>query len=128
MSSRSILRMGFIAVALCLAGCFGGAHRDSYNRGQAELYAHQLHDRFYERWIPPESVPGQHGKVSVPVDVRIDQSGRLVDFNIVQLSGRPAIDKSVAAVATTVPRVHPPPFHLHGRYYELRIYFELDVK
>jgi TonB family protein len=117
-----------MAALLFFTGCFGGAGAHSYDRAKAELYAHQLHDRFYEQWAPPESIEGKRGKVSVPVDVRIDHHGRVVDFKIAQPSGRRAIDESIAAVASVVRRVDPPPFRLANRFYELRIYFELDVK
>jgi hypothetical protein len=117
-----------IVALLFFTSCFGGVRGHSQKSANTELYAHQLHDRFYEHWIPPESVPGKRGKVSVPVDVRIDHRGRVVEFKIAQPSSRPAIDESIAAVASVVRRVDPPPFPLTNQFFQLRIYFELDVK
>ncbi len=117
-----------IVALLFFTSCFGGARRHSHENANAELYAHQLHDRFYGHWVPPESVPGKRGKVSVPVDVRIDHRGRVVEFKIAQPSGRAVIDESIAAVASVVRRVDPPPFRLTDQFFKLRIYFELDVK
>jgi TonB family protein len=128
MNLCNVLRGIPILVPLFLTACFGGAGDHSYDRAKAELYAHQLHDRFYEHWTPPGVVQGERGKVPVPVDVRIDADGRVIDFKIAQSSNRPAIDKSIAAVASAVRRVDSPPFRLANRFYELRIYFELDVK
>ena len=87
-----------------------------------------MHDRFYEAWKPPKFVRGASGKVSVPVDVRIDGQGRVVQFKIVQSSGNEEIDRSIRDVGNEVIQVAPPPLTGSDRYFDLRIYFELDVQ
>lgn len=113
--------------SLLLVGCFGGPHhhRRSALHGR---YDHLLHDQFYRAWRQPKVVPAPRGKISVPVDVQINSQGRVIHFQPAKPSGYPAVDASIAAVGRKVKRVFPPPFSLHDRRYDLRIYFELDVK
>ena len=113
--------------ALFLAGCFGGEPRP-INHAAAGRYGHHLHDVFYEAWAQPKTVTAAHGKISVPVDIQIDKRGRIVKFQIAKSSGDPAIDDSIAAIAKTIGKVDPPPITSRNDRYDLRIYFELDVK
>ncbi len=73
-------------------------------------------------------VPAPRGKISVPVDLQINSQGRVVRFQPARSSGYPAVDASIAAMGRKVKRVLPPPFSLRDGTYDLRIYFELDVK
>ena len=114
-------------LALFLAGCFGGGPRH-FNRAALGRYGHHLHDVFYEAWRQPKVVRAPSGKISVPVNIQIDRHGRVVKFQIAKSSGDPAIDDSIAAVARQVGKVDPPPIIPHKDRYDLRIYFELDVK
>jgi TonB family protein len=91
-------------------------------------YSHTLHDRFYEAWQQPASIGLPPGKISVPVDVTIDNTGRVLGFRIVKSSGNERIDSSIAAVGKIVTRVAPPPVTTSGKPFQLRIYFELDVR
>ena len=113
--------------AFLIAGCFGGGPRPVSNAAVGH-YGHHLHDVFYEAWVQPETVSAPSGKISVPVDIQIDKSGRVVKFQIAKSSGDPAIDDSIAAVARTIRKVDPPPITSRSDRYDLRIYFELDVK
>jgi TonB family protein len=115
------------AFAFLVAGCFGGGPRHVSNAAVGR-YGHHLHDVFYEAWSQPTTVAAPSGKISVPVDIQIDKSGRVVKFQIARSSGDPAIDDSIAAVARKIGKVDPPPVTSRNDRYDLRIYFELDVK
>ena len=91
-------------------------------------YSKMLRARFYEAWVPPESVTAQGERISIPVDVQIDERGRVVRFRIAKSAGVPAVDKSIAAIRREVKEVDPPRMSLPGGRYDLRINFELDVK
>ena len=94
----------------------------------AGRYGHQMHDRFYEAWRQPPAVALPHGKISVPVDVKIASDGRVSDFRIVKPSGNDRIDKSIAAIGAKITQVPPPPDTPPQGHFKLRIYFELDVR
>lgn len=117
----------FAYVWLVAAGCAGPPPRPALNPTELGRYSHALHDRFYEAWQQPVSVGLPSGKISVPVDVTIDNTGRVVGFRIVKPSGNARVDNSIAAVGETVTRVAPPPGIALGKTFKLRIYFELDV-
>ena len=114
-------------LAVFLAGCFGGGPRH-FDRAALGRYGHHLHDVFYEAWRQPKVVQAPRGKISVPVDIQIDRGGRVVKFQIARSSGDRAIDDSIAAVARQIGKVDPPPATPRHDRYDLRIYFELDVK
>lgn len=114
-----------ISAALVFTSCGGGATARSVPPREAARYSHQLHSRFYEAWVQPQNVGAPRGRISVPVNVRIDPDGRVVSFKPVRLSGYPRIDESVLAVGARVKKVPAPP---HGGEFRLRVYFDLDVK
>ena len=114
-----------IVAALLLAGCFGGSGNRAGKTGSGR-YSHTLHTRFYEAWVQPEIVGAPRGKVSVPVDVRIDPRGRVLSFTPAKPSGFRRIDDSIAAVGRRVRKVPAPP--IESGEYKLRIFFVLDVK
>lgn len=114
-----------LAVALLFANCSGGGAKRSVSAA-AGRYGHTLHDRFYEAWVQPKMVGAPRGKVSVPVDVRIDERGRVLSFKAANSSGYRKIDESIAAVGKRVRKVPAPPI-ARGEY-KLRINFDLDVK
>ena len=120
---NSVLAM---AAALLLANCSGGSGSRSGSVAGSGRYAHVLHSRFYEAWAQPEVVGAPRGKVSVPVDVRIDARGRVLSFKPARLSGYPKVDASIAAVGRRVRKVAAPP--ISSGEYKLRINFDLDVK
>ncbi len=113
--------------AFLIAGCFGGGPRQVSNAAVGR-YGHHLHDVFYEAWVQPETVTAPSGKISVPVDIQIDKSGRVVKFQIAKPSSDPAIDDSITNIARAIRQVDPPPVTSRNDRYDLRIYFELDVK
>ena len=115
-----------ITAALLLANCSGGSGSRGSSAAGSGRYAHVLHSRFYEAWAQPEVVGAPRGKVSVPVDVRIDPRGRVLSFKPARLSGYPKVDASIAAVGRRVRKVAAPPIS-RGEY-KLRINFDLDVK
>jgi TonB family protein len=118
-----------IAVAVTtLAGCGTGRMAHESDSAEAGRYGHIMHNRFYEAWAQPKIVAVKHGKISVPVDVQIDRSGRVISFKLVTPSGNPRIDDSIAVVGETVKQVTPPPLRRLQKQFALRIYFELDVK
>jgi TonB family protein len=117
----------FACVWLLAAGCAGPPPQPALNSAVTDRYGHTLHDRFYEAWQQPAAVRLPTGQISVPVDVTIDNTGRVVGFRIVKPSGNIRIDNSIAAVEKTVRQVAPPPGIAPGKIFRLRIYFELDV-
>ena len=108
-----------------LAGCFGGSGARATPDSR---YSNKLHSRFYRAWVQPSSVAAPPGKISVPVDVQIDQSGRVARFRIAKSSGYPAFDQSVMAVSQKVTQVDPPPATTRRGLFKLRIFFDLDVR
>jgi TonB family protein len=121
---RTIVSTSF---PLLLVGCFGGGRRHVSNAA-AGRYGHHLHNVFYEAWVQPKVVTAQSGKISVPVDIQIDKSGRVVKFRITKISNDPAVDNSITEIARSIRKVDPPPIPSRNDRYDLRIYFELDVK
>jgi len=87
-----------------------------------------MHNRFYEAWVQPRSVPAPRGKISVPVDVQIDRSGSVRRFHIAKPSGYASVDQSIGDVGRRVTKVAPPPVASSRDRFDLRIFFELDVK
>ena len=116
-----------LMMSALFAGCFGGAG----SRGALPVdsrYSNILHSRFYRAWEQPAVLDAPRGKISVPVDVQIDARGRVSDFKLVQPSGYPELDASIRAVARRVRQVEPPPSVAGAKLFQLRIYFDLDVK
>ena len=113
---------------LLLTGCATGRVAHETDSRESGRYAHLMHNRFYEAWIQPKALALSPGKISVPVDVQIDRSGRVLRFKIVKPSGNQNINNSIAAVGKKVTQVTPPPLPSRQRRFDLRIYFELDVK
>ncbi len=118
--------MTAVGVALLFASCSGGVEKRSASAAPSGRYSHTLHNRFYEAWVQPKIVGAPRGKVSVPVDVRIDPRGRVLSFTPAKLSGYQRVDQSIAAVGRRVTKVAPPP--ITSGEYKLRIYFDLDVR
>ena len=126
--NRLLIRNCLLAItaAMLLAACSSGSSGDGSSTREAGRYSHLLHSRFYEAWVQPKIVGASRGKISVPVDVRIDARGRVVSFKPRRLSGYPKIDASIVAVGRRVRKVAPPP--TSGGEFKLRINFDLDVK
>ncbi len=118
--------MTAVLVALLFTSCSGGVEKRSASAAPSGRYSHTLHSRFYEAWVQPKIVGAPRGKVSVPVDVRIDPRGRVLSFTPAKLSGYQRVDESIAAVGRGVRKVAPPP--ITSGEYRLRVYFDLDVK
>ena len=104
-------------------GKTGGAGAAS----QFGWYGNMLHDRFYSEWIQPTTVTPSGEKISVLVKLRIEQDGRVSEFEVVKPSGNVAVDESVAAVARRIAQVDPLPEGLgSGGRYRVRIYFGIN--
>jgi TonB family protein len=116
-----------LMVLVFFAGCFGGGRSRSAAPVDSR-YSNMLHSRFYRAWEQPAVLNASRGKVSVPVDVQIDAKGRVSGFKLVQSSGYPELDASIRAVATRVREVEPPPSLAGSGVFQLRIFFDLDVK
>lgn len=119
---------GAVLSMFVLSGCAGGGAAHSTDSAEAGRYSHLMHNRFYEAWVQPKTVESAREKISVPADVRIDGNGRVVSFKIVKPSGNEKIDRSIAVVGEKVTQVTPPPLARSQQRFDLRIYFELDVK
>jgi TonB family protein len=86
-----------------------------------------LHDRFYSEWIQPTTATPFGEKISVLVKIRIEQDGRVSQFEVARPSGNVVVDESVTAVAQRVTQVDPLPDGLGtGGHYDVRINFELN--
>jgi TonB family protein len=117
-----------VALALLLAGCFGGGDKNTAVAINDSRYTHALHSRFYAAWEQPDSVAAPRGKISVPADVEIDRNGRVLRFEIAKSSGYPAIDDSIRAAGKRVRQVDRPPIPSETKRLKLRVNFDLDVK
>lgn len=123
LSSLSVL----LALVFLCAACAGGGR--SASPADFSAYSHRMHNRFYNAWVPPESVSvKRRKKVSVPVDVEIDERGRVVSFTRAKSSGDPAIDESIEAVGRKIRKVARPPGTTASKPFQLRVNFELDVR
>jgi TonB family protein len=114
-----------VSGALLLASCAGGSSRSAASPREISQYSHTLHARFYRAWVQPAAVRAPRGRISVPVDVRIDKRGRITSYELVRPSGYAAVDASIEAVGKRVRKVPRPPTDSE---YRLRIFFDLDVK
>jgi len=92
-------------------------------------YGNMLHDRFYSAWIQPTKNVPSGAKISTLVSVRIEKDGRVSKFEIAKPSENATANESVAAVATQVSQVDPPPTGLiKGDHYDVKINFELNTE
>jgi TonB family protein len=131
MRPRLVFRLAYTVIAtafLLMTGCFGGGNKRTTSAINDSRYTHALHSRFYAAWEQPDSLAAPRGKISVPADVEIDRSGRVLRFKIAQPSGYPALDASIRAAGKRVPQVDPPPIPSETNRLKLRVNFDLDVK
>jgi TonB family protein len=105
------------------AGHVGGGGSES----QFGWYGSMLHDRFYSEWVQPTTIAAAGAKNSVLAKLRIEQDGRVSNFEIIKPSGNAEVDESVASVAKRVTQVDPlPPGLGNGDHYDVKINFELN--
>lgn len=114
--------------ALLLSACASSGRSRVASSREAGRYSHRMHNRFYEAWGAAALSPGAAREISVPVDVQIDGTGSVRRFHIAKPSGYAALDKSIGDVGRRVTRVAPPPVASSRDRFDLRIFFELDVK
>ena len=82
------MRVAFLlAAALVVTSCATDRDNAARTARSQSRYSHELHNRFYEAWQQPTAVGAPHGKVSVPVEVTIDERGRVKRFNVMRRSG-----------------------------------------
>ena len=92
-------------------------------------YGNMLHDRFYSAWIQPTSSVPTGAKLSTLVKLRIEQDGRVSNFEIIKPSENVVVNESVAAIAKRVNEVDAPPAGLmKGNHYDVKINFELNTE
>jgi TonB family protein len=106
----------------------GGGHAGGTG-SQSEFgwYGSMLHDRFYSEWVQPTTIVSSGAKFSVLAKLRIQNDGRVSNFEIIKPSGNATVDESVAAIAKRVTQVDPLPAGLgNGEYYDVKINFELN--
>jgi TonB family protein len=113
---------------LLLTGCFGGGNKQTASAINDSRYTHALHSRFYAAWEQPDRLAAPRGRISVPADIEIDRSGRVLRFKIAQSSGYPALDASIRAAGKRVRQVNPPPIPSETDRLKLRVNFDLDVE
>ena len=119
--------MLLLVASMLFAGCVGRG--GSFGAAAVDTeYSKMLQSRFYRAWEQPAVLDAPQGKISVPVDVRIDARGRVSGFKVAQPSGYPELDASIRAVARRVREVEPPRWVPESGVLQLRIVFDLDVK
>ncbi|HET9419023.1 MAG TPA: TonB family protein [Chthoniobacterales bacterium] len=108
-------------------GVGAGRGAGGSNQSQFGWYGSMLHDRFYSEWVQPTNVGTSGAKNSVLAKLRIENDGRVSNFEIVKPSGNAMVDESVAAVGKRVTQVDPlPPGLGDGEHYDVKINFELN--
>lgn len=117
-----------ILLAFLVSGCATETTPRSTDATAANRYSRMMHNRFYEAWTSPKTIAAPPGKFTALVDVQIDRHGRVLSFTIVKASGIKEIDQSIAAVGRKVTRVAPPPLSSAQLPFDLKIYFDLDIK
>jgi TonB family protein len=108
-------------------GAGGGHAGGAGGESQFGWYGSMLHDRFYSEWIQPTTAAVAGAKNSVLAKLRIEQDGRVSNFEIIKPSGNAEVDESVEAVAKRIIQVDPlPPGLGNGEHYDVKINFELN--
>ena len=116
------------AAALLLSSCIGGGDKGITSSVKDSGYTRALQRQFYAAWEQPESVAAPRGKISVPVEIEIDRTGRVVRFRIAQTSGYREVDQSIRQIGRRIREVDPPPIGPEAKRLKLRINFDLDVR
>jgi TonB family protein len=105
----------------------GGHAGGSGGQSQFGWYGSMLHDRFYSEWVQPTAIASSDEKFYVLVKLRIENDGRVSNFEIIKPCGNATVDESVAAVAKHVTQVDPLPAGLgSGDHYDVKINFQLN--
>lgn len=108
-------------------GAGGGHAGGAGGESQFGWYGSMLHDRFYSEWVQPTTAAVAGAKNSVLAKLRIEQDGRVSNFEIIKPSGNAEVDESVEAVAKRITQVDPlPPGLGNGDHYDVKINFELN--
>lgn len=89
-------------------------------------YHRMIRERFYDRWVQPQSVFRADKKLVAVLTIRIEKSGRISGFNLVESSGDAVMDQSVLEAARRVVQIDPLPPGLNKTVYEVDIEFELQ--
>jgi TonB family protein len=109
------------------AGTSGRHAGSGSNASEFGWYGNMLHDRFYSAWIQPTTNVASGNKISTLVRVRIENDGRVSNFEIIKPSENVVVNESVAAIAKRVTQVDPLPAGLgSGDHYDVKINFELN--
>jgi TonB family protein len=109
------------------AGTSGGHAGGGSSASEFGWYGNMLHDRFYSAWIQPTTNVASGNKISTLVRVRIENDGRVSNFEIIKPSENVVVNESVAAIAKRVTQVDPLPAGLcSGDHYDVKINFELN--
>jgi TonB family protein len=67
--------------------------------------------------------------MSAGAKIRIENSGRVAQFELVRPSGNVVLDESIRAIAARVMQVDPLPTGVgNGQFYDVTINFELDAQ
>jgi TonB family protein len=127
-SSGQLEILAFAILTFLMSGCATETAPYSTDAADGNRYSRVMHSRFYEAWTPPRTIAAPAGRFTALVDVQIDRHGRVVSFNIVRASGIEEIDQSIAAVGRKVTRLAPPPLTSAELPFDLKIYFDLDLK
>lgn len=124
--AASLVASGFCSM---LTGCASSPRPSSTDFAASSRYNNELHDLFYEAWEQPRAVDLSVRHISVPVEVKIDGTGSVVDFRILKPTPNGRINASIADVGRRIKRVPPPPSRgSDSPIFRLRIFFELDIE
>lgn len=85
-----------------------------------------IRQRFYDRWVQPQSVFHLDKKLTATLTIRIEKNGQISGFNLVQSSGDSVMDQSILEAARRVIQIDPLPASLDKNVYEVDIDFELQ--
>jgi len=85
-------------------------------------YREEAAAKLFEAWSPPMSVPVDQG-LHFDVMVRVDASGKVIDYKVLYESGNADLDRSVMTLLEDIKRLPPPPYTPESGVQELPFRF-----
>jgi TonB family protein len=124
MRERLAGRLGKAGVRSATADGASGVPGGTTESGANALYYARIRDVFYEAWRQPPNI--EQKKLSTILKIRVGKDGSVMQANIIQPSGHPAMDASVEAAARQVTSVGAPlPATLGTEFADITIAFEI---
>ena len=106
----------------------GGSGGNGADPGTIDAYHGLIHDRFYNQWEQPTSIPNEHRHdFATILKITIQRDGTISDFSLSKPSGNPVMDQSVLEAARKVIKIAPVPEKMGSSAgYTININFELE--